>query len=252
MARLELLAPRCIPEIRPGTDLAGVILRACREEGIVLQDGAVIVIAQKIVSKAEGRLIDLSTVIPGDEALRLAGICGKDPRLVELILQESRDILRVRPGVIVPETKHGLISANAGIDSSNTGTNGEEVLLLPSDPDSSALNICRAIVRLSGVRVAVVINDTQGRPFRNGAVGVAIGAAGITPLKSYIGQQDRDRRVLKSSVEAVADEIASAAGLLMGQAAEGLPVVIVRGLADLIGEGRARDLVRDPSLDMFR
>ncbi|MHB1654087.1 MAG: coenzyme F420-0:L-glutamate ligase [Desulfitobacteriaceae bacterium] len=252
MLRFELLAPNNLTEILHGADLAQVIVDACQEEGVPLQTGDIVVIAQKIVSKAEGRFVDLNTVVPGEEALKLAGQSQKDPRLVELILRESKAILRVRPGLIVPETKHGLISANAGIDASNTGGAPNTVLLLPLDPDRSAEDIRRRILTSTGTQVGVIINDSQGRPFRNGAIGVAIGSAGNVTTKIYIGQEDRDKHTLQSSVEAVADEIASAASLLMGQGAEGRPVVIVRGLSSLSGEGKAADLVRDPSIDMFR
>ena len=252
MYQLILFALDNLPEVLPGTNLARMILEACRRDSFALETGDIVVITQKIVSKAEGRLVDLTPVTPGEEALKLAAQCNKDPRLVELILSESREILRVRPGLIIPETKHGLVSANAGIDASNTGDRQTMVLLLPVDPDDSAKLIRQEFYQLSGVRVAVVVNDSQGRPFRNGAIGIAIGCSGVQPLKVYVGEKDRDSKTLQSSVEAVGDEMASAASLLMGQAAEGRPVVIIRGLSHFAGEGQATDLVRVPALDMFR
>lgn len=252
MIRYELFAPENLPEVTSGADLAGLIAEACSKADFAFQNGDVVVLAQKIVSKSEGRLISLASVTPGEQALKLAEQSEKDPRLVELILRESRTILRVRQGLIVPETKLGLVSANAGIDASNTGGESDIVILLPSDPDQSARKIAQRLFDLTGVRIGVVINDSQGRPFRNGAIGVAIGCAGVNPLKVYIGEKDRDDKTLQSSIEAVADEIASAASLLMGQAAEGRPVVIIRGLASLAGSGKAADLVRDPEQDFFR
>lgn len=251
MFNVSYYSPDNLPEIVPGADLSRLIVDSFQESGITLESGDILVLAQKIVSKAEGRIVDLDTVRPGAEAIRLAGESQKDPRLVELILNESRSILRIRPGLIVPETKHGLISANAGIDASNTG-GLNRVILLPEDPDASAEKIRSQISNLTNVQTGVLIIDSQGRPFRVGAVGVAIGCAGLAPLVEHIGKSDRDGRVLRSSAEAVADELASGASLLMGQAAEGRPLVLVRGLAHLLGFGKADALVRDPALDMFR
>jgi coenzyme F420-0:L-glutamate ligase/coenzyme F420-1:gamma-L-glutamate ligase len=190
-------------------------------------------------------------VVPGPAALQLAEESGKDPRLCQVILDESARILRVRPGLIIAEHRLGFICANAGVDFSNVGLGPDRVTVLPKDPDGSAARLRDAIARHDGVAVGVIINDTHGRPWREGAVGVAIGVAGLEPLYSYIGREDRYGYVLHSSIESVADELAAAASLLQGQAAEGTPLVIVRGARFEPGGGRTR-LLREPDKDMFR
>ena len=251
---LSLTAVPHIPHVQPGDKLAEVILRALGAAELTLQSGDVLVIAQKIMSKAEGRKVNLGGVQPSKRALEVAAQTAKDPRLVELILQESDEISRVREGVLIVRHRLGFTSANAGIDRSNVSqTGGEEsVLLLPVDPDGSAAAIRMAIEAQTGVRIGVVISDTHGRPFRQGNVGVAIGVAGIPALWDRRGEFDLYGYELQHTIVGVADEIAAAAGLLMGQANEGMPVVLVRGLKLPAAEGKAQDLVRPKELDLYR
>src|SRR5579884_4344072 len=241
-----------IPEVRPGAPLPDLLVDAMREPGPVPADGDVLVVAQKVVSKAEGHLVDLATVTPGDEARRLAREAVKDPRLVEVILRESTRVVRAHHGVLITEHRLGFICANAGVDHSNVGVGPEVVSLLPRDPDASARSIREAVRRAFGVSVAVLINDSHGRPHREGAVGVCIGAAGLEPLMSLIGRPDRYGYAMRTSVEAVADELAGAATLLQGQCDEGTPAVLIRGAGVPSGDGRAAALLRDPSRDLFR
>lgn len=240
------------PDIRPGTDLPGVILEMFRFNDVAPEDGDVLVVAQKVVSKAEGSVVNLETVTPGPAAIDLAAQSGKDPRLTQVIVGESRAILRVRPGLIVAEHRHGFICANAGVDHSNVGLGPHWVSILPKDPDASAEAIRRAVETAFSVRVGVIISDTHGRPFREGAVGVAIGVAGLEPLYSYVGAEDLYGYVLQTSVEAVADELAGAASLMQGQAAEGTPLVLIRGARVESGTGGAGRLLRPAEKDMFR
>ncbi|TWG94248.1 coenzyme F420-0 gamma-glutamyl ligase [Mesorhizobium sp. J18] len=211
-------------------------------------------LAQKIVSKAEGRLVVLDEVTPSDKARQLAGIAQKDPRIVELVLRESREVLRCRPGVIVVEDRRGFVMANAGIDASNVeGPLGADaVLLLPIDPDESAARIRSEIHARTGVAAAVVINDSFGRAWRLGTVGTAIGVAGIPALLDLRGNADRNGRILLSSELGVADEVAAAASLAMGQGSEGRPAVHIRGFPYSTGTGRGRDLLRPRDMDLFR
>jgi coenzyme F420-0:L-glutamate ligase/coenzyme F420-1:gamma-L-glutamate ligase len=213
----------------------------------------VLVVAQKIVSKAEGRIVPLSSVKPGPEALALAQELGKDPALVQIILQESRQVIRKGHGVLIVEDRRGIICANAGVDRSNVGNSGDEVvLLLPENPDLSAQRLSQRLAGMLGFPVPVIVSDTHGRPFREGAVGIALGCHGLPALLDLRGHKDRYGRVLQSTVVAVADMIASAANLIMGQADEGIPAVLVRGLT-LEGEPTpAFALIREPELDLFR
>ena len=241
--------------MQPGDDVTRHLLAALDRAGLTLRDGDVLAIAQKIISKAEGRLVLLAGVEPGEEARRLAGQVGKDPRLVELILRESEAVSRVGPGVLIVRHRLGFTSANAGIDRSNVQTQSgaeEAVLLLPLDPDTSARRIRETILGHAGVAVGVVITDSHGRPFRLGTVGVAIGAAGIPALWDRRGETDRYGYRLQHTDVGVADEIAAAAGLLMGQAAEGRPAVLLRGLRLPPADGRAADLIRPKELDLYR
>jgi coenzyme F420-0:L-glutamate ligase / coenzyme F420-1:gamma-L-glutamate ligase len=215
------------------------------------QSGDIIVVAQKVVSKSEGRLVPLPTVKPSDRAHQLATITGKDPRVIELILSESKNVLRAAPGLMIVEHRLGFIMANAGIDASNVG-GPDQVLLLPEDPDQSARQLAASIKSRTGTIVGVVITDSWGRPWRVGTIGFAIGAAGVTVLRDMRGEKDLDGRELKSTQIATADEIAAAASLLMGQADEGRPVVVLRGLSLPPGDGRATDLVRSAETDQFR
>jgi coenzyme F420-0:L-glutamate ligase / coenzyme F420-1:gamma-L-glutamate ligase len=254
LPNITLVAIPNIPLIQARDDLAEILLDRMHEAGIRLEDGDVLVLCQKIVSKAEGRKVRLKDVTPGAEALSLAAKTGKDPRLVELILREARAVLRVRPHLIIAEHRLGWVCANAGIDRSNVDKPDENgsVLLLPEDPDRSASQIRERLISASGANIAVVINDTHGRPFRNGAVGVAIGVAGMNPLSDLRGRPDLFGYALQTSILGTADEIASAASLLMGQADEGRPAVLVRGAPVVLGEGAARDLQRPEELDLFR
>lgn len=253
-ATLTLTAIPDIPDVQPGDELAGLLLRALRASPAwPLQPGDVLVVAQKIVSKAEGRFVRLSNVVPGTRALEVAAVVEKDPRVVELILRESDEISRMKPGVLVVRHRLGFTSANAGIDRSNVGADGEEtVLLLPVDPDASAVRLRERIVGETNTAVAIVISDSHGRPFRLGTVGVAIGVAGIPALWDRRGEQDRYGYTLQHTDVGVADELAAAAGLLMGQGAEGLPLVLVRGLHVPQWDGRAADLVRPREQDLYR
>jgi coenzyme F420-0:L-glutamate ligase/coenzyme F420-1:gamma-L-glutamate ligase len=230
-----------------------LLLAAIADAEISLQDRDVLVVAQKVVSKAEGRQVQLSTVIPGEKALEVAELTGKDPRLAELILQESESISRMAPGVLVVRHRLGFTSANAGIDRSNVAQedDGEQVLLLPHDPDRSAAEIGRTIQDRTGARIGVVISDSHGRPFRLGTTGVAIGVAGIPALWDRRGERDLYGYHLQHTDVGVGDEIAAAAGLLMGQGAEGLPAVLIRGLELPDEDGSARDLVRPPERDLY-
>jgi coenzyme F420-0:L-glutamate ligase/coenzyme F420-1:gamma-L-glutamate ligase len=251
---VSLTAVPHIPEVHPGDDLAGLILAALASANIQLAHGDVIAIAQKIVSKAEGRFVRLADVEPSAKAQEVAAATDKDPRLVELILQESVEISRLKPGVLVTRHRLGFTSANAGIDRSNVGHHeaDETVLLLPVDPDGSAKIIQEAIEHESGLSIGVVITDSHGRPFRLGTVGVAIGVAGIPALWDRRGEPDRDGHILQYTDVGVADEIAAAAGLVMGQGNESRPVVIVRGLKLPLQNGRAADLIRPKEMDLYR
>lgn len=253
-AELKLTAVAGIPTVRPGDDVAELLLAGLDVAGLALVDGDVLVIAQKIVSKAEGRLVQLDTVVPGERALRVAEETDKDPRLVALILQESEEISRTGPGLLIVRHRLGFTSANAGIDRSNVQQSGkgETVLLLPLDPDGSAEQIRQKIKAQNGARVGVVISDSHGRPFRLGTVGVAIGVAGIPALWDRRGEADLHGYTLQHTDVGIADEIAAAAGLLMGQGAEGLPVVLLRGLNLPEVDGRAADLVRPKEIDLYR
>jgi len=241
-----------IPDVRPGMSLPDLLVQALDASGLRPSDGDVLVVAQKVVSKAEGSLVDLAGITPGEEARRLARETGKDPRLVEVILKESTRVVRVHAGVLIAEHRLGFICANAGVDHSNVGIGPEVVSLLPRDPDASARKIAAAFRRAFEVEVAVIVNDSHGRPHREGAVGVCIGAAGLDPLLSMVGRPDRYGYTMRTSVEAVADELAAAATLLQGQCDEGTPAVLIRGIPVVEGRGDARRLLRDPATDLFR
>lgn len=242
-----------LPLFEPGDDLAAALARALREAGTGLADGDVVVLAQKIVSKTEGRYLDLADIVPSEQAIELARRTGKDPRHVEAVLSESTEVVRVGANLIIVAHRLGFVMANAGIDESNIDhSRGARLLLLPVDPDGSAARIKAALDAEFGVSCAVVINDSFGRPWRNGVVGVAIGAAGVASLVDRVGATDLFGRELKVTEIAVADEIASAASLLMGQAGEGIPAVVLRGLSHTAPKLPASALVRDRTRDMFR
>jgi coenzyme F420-0:L-glutamate ligase/coenzyme F420-1:gamma-L-glutamate ligase len=245
-----------IPRVQAGDDIGELIWQALQLNGIALQEGDILVLAQKIVSKAEGRQVNLADVIPSEEALRLAEASAKDPRLAELNLQECREILRTRPGTIIVEHRLGFVCANAGIDHSNVageGTAAEEyVLLLPVDPDASARALRAALERVSGVRLGVMIIDSHGRAWRLGTVGVAIGLAGIPGLVDLRGNHDLFGYQLRITEVGAADELAAAASLVMGQAAEGTPVVHVRGFPYPLRDSSLSELLRPKREDLFR
>ena len=239
MSEMRLRALEGLPEIPPGDDLAA------RLASLVPPGPGILVVAQKIVSKAEGRLVSLADIVPSERAIALARELGKEPRHTELVLREAKRVVRTAPGVLITETRHGLVCANSGVDLSNAP--GDEIaVLLPLDPDASAERIRVAL----GPGRAVIISDTFGRPWREGLVDVAIGVAGLAPFKSYIGETDRAGRELQVTVMARADQIAAAAGILMEKEA-GTPAVWVEGLP-IEGKGALRDLLRDPARDLFR
>jgi coenzyme F420-0:L-glutamate ligase / coenzyme F420-1:gamma-L-glutamate ligase len=252
--RVELLAIPGLPEVRAGDDVARLFLQALSPASISLVSGDVLAVAQKVISKAEGRMVPLSSVEPGPRARELALQTGKDPRLVELILRESDEISRVARGVLIVRHRLGFTSANAGIDRSNVcqGEDDETVLLLPEDPDASAERLRRTIRDETGADVGVLIVDSHGRPFRLGTVGVSIGVAGLCALWDRRGEVDRHGYVLRHTEVALADEIAAAASLMMGQAAEGTPLVLVRGLRLPPQPGVAANLYRSKELDLYR
>lgn len=252
---LNLKSVPGLPEVQPGDALALVIAEAMRRAGLGLRPGDVLVVAQKIVSKAEGRIVDLVTVKPRPEAVRLAAKCDKDPRLVELILRESTGVLRTVPGVIIVEHRLGLVLANAGIDQSNLrpGDDHGQALLLPEDPDASAAALREALAAQFGVeRLGVIVNDSVGRAWRLGTVGLAIGVAGMTALWDLRGERDLFGRELLVSETGIADQVASAAQIVQGEGDEGTPVVRVRGLERLGPAQTARDLLRPRDQDLFR
>jgi coenzyme F420-0:L-glutamate ligase/coenzyme F420-1:gamma-L-glutamate ligase len=238
---LRVLPVEGLPEIREGDDLGALVA-----ERVTLESGDVVVVSQKAVSKAEGRVIVLADVEASDEARELAA--GEDARRFDVILREATRVVRARAPLVIAETRHGFVCASAGVDASNAAPG--TVVLLPLDPDASAARIRARLHELAGCDVGVVVSDSFGRPFRTGIVDVAIGVSGIAPLVDWRGQVDAAGHVLQSTVVAVADEIASAAELVMGKLA-GVPAAIVRGL-DAAGDGSARDLVMPPERDLFR
>jgi coenzyme F420-0:L-glutamate ligase/coenzyme F420-1:gamma-L-glutamate ligase len=257
-AELRALALAGIPAVRAGDDIAALMVDAMKQSGAEPQPGDVLVIAQKIVSKAEGRMVALATVTPSPRAQALAAEVDKDPRLVELILSESNEVVRHRKGVLVVEHRSGVILANAGIDASNVGagqnTDGADshVLLLPQDCNRSCREIRERIAQRTGVTLAVIINDSLGRAWRNGTVGTALGAAGLPALLDLAGTPDLNGRRLRTTEVGLADEIAACASLLMGQANEGTPAVLLRGLKLPPRDGSATELIRRRELDLFR
>ena len=234
-----------LPEIRPGDDLARLILHAAARALETIAQKTIVVVAQKIVSKAEGAIVDLREIQPSDFALQWAKLWGKDARLIELILRQSRRIVRMDRGVLIAETHHGLVAANAGVDQSNV-PDENSATVLPSDPDASA----RALRTRLGCGGAL-ITDSFGRPWREGLVNVAIGVAGMEPLEDCRGAHDRNGRILTATIVAVADELAAAAGLVMKKAA-GVPVALIQDFEWLAAEGSSAPLIRRPELDLFR
>ena len=254
MARTELIALENFPLVQPGDNLCSLILDSCKQNHITLQPGDVVVLAQKIVSKSENRYVDLKTITPTTEAQTLARKANKDPRAMQVLLQESREVIKTRTNVVIVEHNNGYVHANAGIDHSNIKqVDGKELLLmLPKDPDKSAAQLRDALQAKTKVSVSVIINDSFGRAFRHGVCGVCIGSAGFEVIDNKISHQDSFGNILQITEIAVADEIAAAASLVMGQADEGRPVVIVRGLKLKPSAEGSQKLLRKKSDDLFR
>lgn len=250
---IEICGIEGIGEVEPGSDVAALIADALERGNIPTSPSDILVITQKVVSKAEGRFVDLRAVEPGSEALRLAQITRKDARLVEVVLSESSAVIRAAPNVLIARHRLGLVMANAGVDRSNIGSRDDtRVLLLPKDPDASAQSIRAALARRFGHEMGVVISDSFGRPWRQGVVNVAIGAAGVASLIDRRGERDRDGRVLEVTQVALADMLATAAALATGEGAEGIPAAIIRGAASSRGPSPAAALVRPLEEDLFR
>jgi len=247
--RYEVIGVEGLPEIGAGHDLAQLIADAARAQQTPLAAGDLLVVSQKIVSKTEGRIVRLGDVTPSPETRRLAEEIERDPRLVEVILRESRRIVRKDKGVLIVETRHGLVCANAGVDQSNV--DADTACLLPEDSDRSARGLRDALRALTGHDLGIIIADTFGRPWREGLTNVAIGVAGLEPLKSYLGEKDPAGHVLQATILAIADELSSAAEPIMGKL-DRIPVVIIRGLDWPRGESGSRSLLRDPARDLFR
>lgn len=248
-SRLEIIGIESIPEVRYGDNLAALIVEACRQGNVPLSSLDILVIAHKIVSKSEGRVVELGDVTPSSFARTVAEQTGKDSRVVEVVLRECRRIVRMDRGVLVVETHHGFICANGGVDSSNVGPG--RVALLPRDPDASAAQVRRGLQELAGVQPAVIISDSFGRPWREGTVDVALGVAGLEPLIDYRGKEDPFGYEMRASVAAVADELASAGELVLGKTRK-IPVALVAGFNSKSEEGRGLQLIRPPEADIFR
>jgi coenzyme F420-0:L-glutamate ligase/coenzyme F420-1:gamma-L-glutamate ligase len=249
MKRLELIGLEGIGEVGKGDSVGALISSACSRQKFSLLDDDILVVAQKIVSKAEGRVISLDDVQPSARAIELAGQLDKEPALVEVILRESREIIRMGRRALIVETHHGFICANAGVDQSNVGR--KKVALLPKDPDGSAREVRKEIQKRTGKKTAVIISDSFGRPWRVGTVDMAVGVSGLKTIKDERGMTDRYGYELKAAVAAVADEIAAAAELVMGKR-DGVPVVIVRGCEIEREEGSVKELLRPEAEDLFR
>jgi coenzyme F420-0:L-glutamate ligase/coenzyme F420-1:gamma-L-glutamate ligase len=247
--RYEVIAVEGLPEIRRGDELAPLILEAARRQGTPIQDRDLLVVSQKIVSKTEGRVVRLADVAVSDEARSVADEIGRDPRLVQVILGESRRIVRKAKDVLIVETRHGFVCANAGVDQSNV--DADTACLLPEDSDRSAGALRAHLRTLTGHDLAIIVADTFGRPWREGLVNVAVGLAGLEPIVSYLGQRDPAGHVLQATILALADELAAAAEPVMGKL-DRVPVAIIRGLDWPRGDGSSRALLRDPARDLFR
>ncbi|MFZ0635540.1 MAG: coenzyme F420-0:L-glutamate ligase [Candidatus Acidiferrales bacterium] len=248
--RIELFGLHSLPEVKPGDEVSRLVWDAARREGASIESGDVVVLAQKIFSKAEGRIVRLRDVAPSALARTWAKTLRTDPRFIEVVLRESRRIIRMSERALIVETRHGFVCANAGVDRSNV-VGGGSVTCLPLDPDASARRFGERLRKLSGGRVATIVSDTFGRPWRLGLANVAIGAAGFSVLEDLRGKKDASGHLLNATILAVADELAAAAGLVMKKAAQ-VPVVVIRGVRLPRGNGSARELIRPPHEDMFR
>jgi coenzyme F420-0:L-glutamate ligase/coenzyme F420-1:gamma-L-glutamate ligase len=247
---IEIVGVPNIPEIHPGDDLPRLLLAGCESAGLRFTTSDVLVVTQKIVSKAEGRMVDLNDVTPSSFALAYAQKWGKDPRQIEVVLQETARIVRMDKGVLISETRHGFVCANAGVDASNV-PGGHLVTLLPVDADASAASIREVIRAQTGVDVPVIISDSFGRPRRQGIINIAIGVSGIAPLRDFRGEDDPYGYRMHATIISVADELSSAAELVMGKV-DACPAALVRGYPFIRAEGSSRDLIMDPTRDMFR
>ncbi len=250
MSTIAIIPIPGVPRVHPGDDLSALLLDAIDRAKVGLKTGDILVICQKVVSKAEGAVVDLKTVAPSPFARQIAAMWDKDPRVVEVVLRESRRIVRMKNGVVITETKQGWVCANAGVDESNSL--GEDIaVVLPQDPDASARNIRVAIQERRGITIGVIITDTFGRPWRDGLVEFALGVSGLEPLLDLRGTTDLQGRELHHTVVAVADELAAAAGLVMEKGA-GVPAVIIRGYRFIPAEGDGKKLIRPEEADVFR
>lgn len=249
MSPVEIVPLTGMPEIVPGDDLASIIIKAVAHRSLSIEPGNIFVVAQKIVSKSEGKIVRLDSITPSKRAVRWAAKYNKDARVIELALGQAKRIVRMEKGVLIAETRHGFICANAGVDTSNTAKG--TAVLLPENPDRSAQRLKGKLARKFGVSVAVLISDTFGRPWREGLVNVALGVAGIDALVDYRGTRDAGGKSLQATVIAVADELASAAELVMGKSNQ-IPVAVIRGIALAPGAGSGHDLIRPVERDLFR
>jgi coenzyme F420-0:L-glutamate ligase/coenzyme F420-1:gamma-L-glutamate ligase len=247
--RYEVIGIEGIGEVQPGADVSALVLDAASRQGTPVVGGDVLVLSQKIISKSEGRLLNLNDVAPSTMATTFATELGRDPRLIEVILRESRRVVRMDRGVLVTETRHGWVCANAGVDQSNV--DAEMVALLPEDPDRSARAFRDAVRARTRAEIFVIVADTFGRPWREGLVNIAIGVAGFAPLRSYLGERDPAGRPLQATILAIADELAAAAEPVMGKL-DRIPAAIVRGLPVAPSEEGSKALLRDPARDLFR
>jgi coenzyme F420-0:L-glutamate ligase / coenzyme F420-1:gamma-L-glutamate ligase len=255
---VQFVAIEGLPEIEPGTDLAALLIGALEAQSLAPRAQDVLIVAQKVVSKAEGRFVELGSIVPSPEAQRLATVTRKDPRIVEVVLRETDEVVRASANVLIVRHRLGFVMANAGVDRSNVPPGGaraavrERVLLLPRDPDGSAVALRDALMKRFGVRFAVIVSDSFGRPWRRGVLNIALGSAGLPALIDRRGELDREGRALEVTEVAFADAIAAGAALVMGEAAEGTPVVLVRGLEWKAAESNAAALRRPKSEDLFR
>jgi coenzyme F420-0:L-glutamate ligase / coenzyme F420-1:gamma-L-glutamate ligase len=249
--KIEIIPILIRDDIKKGDDIADLIIKSIKDKNESLQENDVVIITHKIISKAEGRTTDLRNIVPSEESKKISSNTGKDPRLVELIISQSNEIVKIERDIIITETKHGFVCANAGIDTSNVGKLSDHVLLLPDDPDESARNIRNDLNANTGVNVGIIISDTFGRPFRKGQVNIAIGVAGIDPIKSYIGKRDMYGKILRVTEIAIADEITSAAELVMGKSSR-VPVSIVRGYNFSFNDSSISKVTRSKKDDLFR
>jgi coenzyme F420-0:L-glutamate ligase/coenzyme F420-1:gamma-L-glutamate ligase len=249
--KIEIIPILIRDDIKKGDDIAHLIIKSIKHKNETLQENDVVIITHKIISKAEGRTTDLRNIVPSEESKKISSNTGKDPRLVELIISQSNEIVKIERDIIITETKHGFVCANAGIDTSNVGKLSDHVLLLPDDPDESARSIRNDLNAKTGVNVGIIISDTFGRPFRKGQVNIAIGVAGIDPIKSYIGKRDMYGKILRVTEIAIADEITSAAELVMGKSSR-VPVSIVRGYDFSFNDSSISKVTRSKKDDLFR